>query len=159
MASPKPHKNNQIALLCTIHTSSQSSKQKVLDLLSSARSYYTEEKAQCTTWSYFTASARPKAPSQLIAKSEHDTILGGMEIYTDKRALSTQQEETWFKDFQKKVKDEGLYSDKGEEMVVWYPTAGFVARDDVAAPYGGIVMLAVFTCKEGKRDAVVEVIA
>lgn len=82
-----------------------------------------------------------------------------MEIYTDKQALSIQQEESWFKEFQQKVKDEGLYGEKGEEMVVWYPTAGFVAREDVAAPYGGVVMLAVFTCKEGKRDDVVEVIA
>lgn len=81
-----------------------------------------------------------------------------MEIYTDKQALSTQQQEDWFKDFQRQVKNENLYSTDGEELVVWYPTAGFVARTNVATPYGGVVMLAIFTCKEGKRDAVVEVL-
>lgn len=81
-----------------------------------------------------------------------------MEIYADKQALSTQQEEDWFKTFQKSVKTEGLYSEKGEEMVVWYPTAGFIAREDVAAPYGGVIMLALFTSKDGERDAVVEVL-
>lgn len=81
-----------------------------------------------------------------------------MEIYSDKQALSTQQKEAWFQEFQQKVKDEGLYDSRGEELVVWYPTAGFVARKDVAAPYGGIVMLALFTCKSGKRDTVVKAI-
>lgn len=83
-----------------------------------------------------------------------------MEIYSDKQALTTQQSESWFQNFQKKVKDERLY-EKDEELVVWYPTAGFVSRSDSAAPFGNgtVVMLAVFTCKDGQRDKVVDVIA
>ena len=82
-----------------------------------------------------------------------------MEIYSDKSALSTQQSEAWFKEFHARIKDEGLY-EREEELVVWYPVAGFVARGDSAAPFGkgAVVMVAVFTCKEGRRDAVVDVI-
>ncbi|KAK5076649.1 hypothetical protein LTR64_005873 [Lithohypha guttulata] len=152
------HQNNQIALLCTLHASSTSAKQKVTDLLSTGREYYTTGKAQCTTWCYFTPSTRPKAPSQLISKDEKETVVAGFEIYSDKQALSTQQNEDWFKNFQKTVKEEKLFNERGEEQVAWYPTAGFVAREDAAPPYGGIVMLAVFTCKEGKRDEVVKVV-
>lgn len=94
----------------------------------------------------------------MIPKDAKDTIICGMEIYTTKQALSTQQNEDWFKNFQKQAKDEKLYTGKGEELVAWYPAAGFVAREDAAPPYGGIVMLAVFTCQEGKRDQVVEVL-
>ena len=92
-----------------------------------------------------------------------------MEIYSDKQALSTQMKEPWFQDFAKRVKEEGLYDtskgdNQGERMVAWYPTAGFVAResskDGLARPFGkgSVVMLALFQCKEGKRDQVMEVI-
>lgn len=83
-----------------------------------------------------------------------------MEIYSDKQALSNQLKEPWFQDFGKQVKEEGLYSQKGENMVAWYPVAGFVAREELARPFGKgvVVMLAVFTCKEGKRDEVVKVV-
>lgn len=159
MESPTPHQNNKLALVCTIHTSSPSATQRYLDLLSSSRSYYTQDKAQCTTWTYLKPSSRAKAPSQLIKKANRDTTICGVEIYSDKHALSTQQEEAWFKDFQKRAKEESLYGAKGEELVAWYPTAGFVARTKTAGPYGGIVMFALFTCKEGKRDTVVKVLA
>lgn len=81
-----------------------------------------------------------------------------MEIYTNKNALSTQQQEQWFKDYASLVEKEGLAA-KPEELVVWYPTAGFVSRDDATvAGRGTIVMIAVFKCKSGKRDQVVEVL-
>lgn len=81
-----------------------------------------------------------------------------MEIYTNKTALSTQQQEQWFKDYASKVEKEGLVS-KPEELVVWYPTTGFVSRDDAtAAGKGTIVMVAVFKCKSGKRDQMVDVL-
>ena len=82
-------------------------------------------------------------------------------MYSDKAALQTQQGESWYKDFQSRSKQEGLFSEKGEVLEAWYPAAGFVARDErdagIAKPFGRgvIVMLAVFTCKEGKRDEVV----
>lgn len=81
-----------------------------------------------------------------------------MEIYSSKDALSTQQSEKWFKDYEKKVKEEGLVS-RGGELVVWYPVAGFVSRNEgTVAGEGTVVMVAVFTCKEGGREAVVEVL-
>lgn len=90
-----------------------------------------------------------------------------MEIYSDKQALSTQMKESWFQNFGERVKRERLYdtskaNGKGEHMVAWYPVAGFVAREEskLARPFGHgvVVMLAVFTCKEGKRDQVVKVL-
>ena len=158
MASP--HSNNKIALLCTIHASSTTSRDKILTSLKSASTdYYRNAKSQCTTWTYFQPSTRPKAPSQLIAKDKKDVVIGGLEIYTDKQALSSQQQESWFKEHERRAKSENWY-EKDEELVVWYPTAGFVSRDDsTQAGQGKIVMLAVFTCKEGKRNAVVDVIS
>src|SRR4051794_17958383 len=121
-----PHPNNQIALFCTLHPSSPAARTKVLSLLTSAsRNYYRTSKSQCTTWSYFLPSTRPKAPSQLVPNDKKDLVIAGMEIYTDKNAFSTQQHESWFQDFEKQVRDEGLYQTK-DEMVAWYPTAGFV---------------------------------
>jgi len=84
-------------------------------------------------------------------------VIGGLEIYADKAALSTQQSESWFKEDHQTVKDEGLY-EKPEELVVWYPTAGFVSRGDSANSKAAIVMMAVFTCKGGCRDKVVDVV-
>lgn len=155
-----PHSNNKIALLCTIHPSSTTTRDKVLTSLKSASTeYYRDEKAKCTTWSYFRPSTRPKAPSQLIPKDKKDLVVGGLEIYTDKQALSSQQQESWFKEHSQRARSENWY-EKDEELVVWYPTAGFVSRDDTTqAGEGKVVMLAVFTCKEGKRDAVVDVIS
>lgn len=153
------HPNNKIALLCTLHPTTQDARSKVLSLLDRAGSYYRSPKSQCTTWTYFTPSARAKAPSQLIPKDKHDRVIGGMEIYSSKDALSTQQHEAWFQDFHAQVKAEGLY-EKDEELVVWYPAAGFVSRGDSAAPFGNgtIVMQAVFTCKDGQREKVLGVL-
>lgn len=94
-----------------------------------------------------------------MPKDKRDVVIGGMEIYTDKQALSTQQNEPWFVDFAKQVKDEGLYG-PDEELVVWYPAAGFVSRSDSATPFGKgtVVMIAIFTCKDGQRSKVVDVI-
>lgn len=159
MAPSVPHQNNKIALLCRLHTASPSANKKVVELLSSARSYYTTEAAKCTTWSYCSPSTRPKAPSQFIPSSEKATTIFGIEIYTEKQALSAQQQEDWFVDFQNRVKSDDLYAQKGEELTAWYPIAGFVARETVATPYGGIVMFALFTCRQGRRDSVADVLA
>lgn len=103
-------------------------------------------------------STRPKAPSQLVPAAKKDTLIAGMEIYTDKNALSTQQQESWFKEFAERGEKEGLLSAK-DELVAWYPTTGFVSRGDGTVTGEGIVvMIAVFTCKEGGREKVVEVI-
>lgn len=93
-----------------------------------------------------------------MPKDKRDLTIGGMEIYTDKSALTTQQSEDWFREFRERVKGEGLY-EREEELVVWYPSAGFVARGEkTSAGKGSIVMLAIFTCKEGMREKVVDVV-
>lgn len=90
--------------------------------------------------------------------AEKDTLIGGMEIYSSKDALTTQQSEAWFKEYEKRVQEEKLVS-RGGELVVWYPVAGFVSRGEATtAGEGTVVMIAVFTCKEGGREAVVEVL-
>lgn len=153
------HPNNKIALLCTLHPTTKDARSKVLSLLDHGSAYYRSPKSKCTTWTYFTPSTRPKAPSQLISKDKRDLVIGGMEIYTDKDALSTQQNESWFQDFHKQVEADGLY-EKDEDLVVWYPAAGFVSRGDSAAPFGKgtVVMQAVFTCKDGQREKVLDVL-
>ncbi|KAK5944714.1 hypothetical protein PMZ80_001914 [Knufia obscura] len=153
-----PHPNNAIALLCTLHPSSTDARSKTLSLLNAGAPYYRSPRSQCTTWTYFTPSTRPKAPSQLVPKDKRELTIGGMEIYTDKSALTTQQSEDWFREFRERVKAEGLY-EREEELVVWYPSAGFVARGETtSAGKGSIVMLAIFTCKEGQREKVVDVV-
>jgi len=82
-------------------------------------------------------------------------MIAGLEIYTSKSALSTQLEDPTFQSYHTAVKAEDLYA-KPEELVAWYPEAGFVAREAVAGPFGGgnIVMVAKFLCREGGRDKV-----
>lgn len=76
-----------------------------------------------------------------------------MEIYTDKSALSAQLEEEAYKSYHSTIKREGLYR-KDEDLIAYYPTAGFVARGASAEPYGkGItVMIAKFTLKGGEEE-------
>lgn len=85
------------------------------------------------------------------------TLVGGMEIYTDKSSLSIQLREPWFQDL-KKQSEEKQWHTRREEMVAWYPVGGFVARTDLARPFGKgvIVLLARFTCRdaEGKQKVV-----
>ena len=148
---------NSIALICFLHPSSQSAQQTILtDLQSSSQHYYRHPKSLCTTWTYFTPSTRKGALYQQLstsfpAKSDsRKLLLGGVEIYTDKSALSKQMQEEWFKAFQRKTKDEKLLVEgKGEEMRVWEPVGGFVSRGArEEGDRGVIVMLAVFECKD-----------
>lgn len=154
---------NSIALLCTIHPSSNHARTETIsDLQSAAKSYYPLPKAQCSTWSYFVPATRKGAISQ-NAPSEfsRDLTIAGMEIYTDKRALTTQQSEPWFQEYLRKSKDYNRLdtrkaAGKGEELVAWYPAAGFVSRGEGASGKGTIVCVAKFAAKPGQADKVVE---
>lgn len=75
-------------------------------------------------------------------------MIGGLEIYTTKSALSDQIGDADFQAYHEKVKREGLYS-KDEELVAFYPSAGFVAREVHALPFGGtLISLSRFICKD-----------
>lgn len=84
-------------------------------------------------------------------------MIGGMEVYTDKAALSIQMDEAWFQKYLETAKREEFFA-KDEQLVVWYPTAGFVSRDDTAPPFGrGVVVITgMVTSKDGMRDKAVE---
>ncbi|RFU30802.1 hypothetical protein B7463_g5545, partial [Scytalidium lignicola] len=128
-----------------------------------AADFYRSSRGFCTTWSYFLPRASnieasfqpPWTPSS--SNVGRETLVGGMEIYTDKSSLSTQLKEPWFQELKRQGKEEGWHA-RMEEMVAWYPVGGFVARTDLARPFGGgvIVLLARFTCKdeEGKKKIV-----
>lgn len=83
--------------------------------------------------------------------------MGGMEIYTDKSSLSTQLREPWFRELKRRGREEGWHA-RAEEMVAWYPVGGFIARTDLARPFGGgvIVLLSKRRCRdeEGKQKIV-----
>lgn len=108
-------------------------------LRTNARDYYRQPKAKCTTWSYYTPF--PSSSSQLV--------IGGLEIYTSKAALSDQvNDKEFFQPYHETVKKEGLYS-KDEELVAYYLAAGFIARNDHAVPFGGtIISQTRFICKD-----------
>jgi len=76
-------------------------------------------------------------------------MVAGMEIYTDKEGFSRQLAHSDFKSYHATVKSEDLYV-KPEELVVWYPKGGFVARDSTSPPHGKgtIVMIAKFILKD-----------
>ena len=67
-------------------------------------------------------------------------------MYATKAALSAQMADPAFKVFHDTMEREGLYG-RAEELVVWYPTAGFVARGTEgkmgrAEPWGvGVVVV------------------
>lgn len=149
-----------IALICFLYPSSEDKQSTVTSHLQSAsRDYYRQPSSLCTTWSYFTITTRKGGLYQSLstsfpAKSESPKLLiGGVEIYTDKSALSTQMEKPWFKEFARKAKDESWYQEgKGEEMKVWEPAGGFVSRKGrEEGGEGTIVILAVFECKDSGK--------
>ena len=80
-----------------------------------------------------------------------------MEIYIHKSALSTQLADPTFQFYHATVKAEELYTIP-EELVAWYPTGGFVSRDDTAPPFGKgvIVVTAQFFCKTGMMERVLK---
>ena len=146
-----------IALICFAYPSTSSNQSTMISRLQSAsKDYYHHPESLCTTWSYFTPATRKGALYQPLstsfpAKSESPKLLvGGVEIYTDKSALSIQQEKPWFKEYARQSKDEGWHQEgKGEEMRVWEPAGGFVSRKGrEEGGKGKIVMLAVFECKD-----------
>ena len=74
-----------------------------------------------------------------------------MEIYTDKKALSKQMGEEWFKGFQKESKEQGWFGEGGEEMNIWEVRGGFVSRSTrEMGGKGTVVMLAKFECKDAE---------
>jgi quinol monooxygenase YgiN len=84
-----------------------------------AREYYRKPEAKCTAWSYF-------VPFE--TKAGQQPVIGGLEIYTSKKALQTQVDDpVYFQPYHATVKREQLYS-KPEELVGWYQAAGFVSR-------------------------------
>ena len=111
---------------------------KCIDLLrKGAREYYRQPPANCTTWSYFTAFPPPKPGT-----SAKPTICG-LEIYTEKTALQRQVDDpVHFQSYHKRVKEEGLY-EKPEDLVAWYLTDGFVARDGRASRSEGGALISV----------------
>lgn len=149
-----------VALICFIYPSSEEKQSIVTSHLQSAsKEYYRHPSSLCTTWSYFTLSTRKGGLYQPLStsfppKSENPKLLiGGVEIYTDKSALSTQMGKPWFKEFARKAKDESWYQEgKGEEMRVWEPAGGFVSRKGrEEGGKGTIMMLAVFECKDSGK--------
>ncbi|KAK0922605.1 hypothetical protein LTR91_004380 [Friedmanniomyces endolithicus] len=117
-----------IALLCMLHPSSPSAQDRCLSLLRHiAREYYRKPSAKCTAWSYFL----PFKPSK-----DQEPIIGGLEVYTAKSALQSQVEDPeFFQRYHRIVREEALYA-KPEELVAWYLTAGFVARNGNAGSRG-----------------------
>lgn len=76
-------------------------------------------------------------------------MIGGLEIYTSKAALSDQvNDQEFFQSYHETVKKEGLYS-KDEELIACYLAAGFIARKDHALPFGGtLISQTKFICKD-----------
>lgn len=120
---------------------------QILELVrKNAREYYRQPRAKCKTWSYYTPF--PPVSSQLV--------IGGLEIYTSKAALSDQVNDRDFQAYHETVKRERLYS-KDEDLVAYYFTAGFVARKDHAFPFGGtLISLTRFICND--KAAVLELL-
>lgn len=121
---------------------------KVLELLKKgARDYYRQPSAKCTTWSYFVPSPPPK-------KADTPPVIGGLEIYTDKNALQKQVDDPiFFQAYHETAKKEALYA-KDEELVAWYLTDGFMAREQHAKPFGGnLISLTRFV---GDREAILK---
>jgi len=84
-----------------------------------AREYYRRPEAKCTAWSYFVP---------FKTKAGQQPVIGGLEIYTSKKALQAQVDDpVYFQPYHATVKRENLYS-KPEELVGWYQAAGFVSR-------------------------------
>lgn len=138
----KSKPSRQLPDTCTNHNF------KVLELLQKgAREYYRQPSAKCTTWSYFVPFPPPK-------KADAPLVIGGMEIYTEKQALQKQIDDpVFFQAFHETAKKESLYA-KEEELVAWYLTAGFVAREQHAKPFGGnLISLSKFV---GDREAILK---
>ena len=62
-------------------------------------------------------------------------------------------EDEAYKSYHSSIKREALYR-KDEDLIAYYPTAGFIARETSAKPFGKgvIVMLAKFVLKGGKDE-------
>ncbi|TKA32351.1 hypothetical protein B0A50_01457 [Salinomyces thailandicus] len=117
---------NGIALFCTLHPASTEKQAICLDLLrQSSRDYYRHPSSLCTSWSYFTPFPPPKPNSKTAARP----TICGLEVYTQKSALQAQVDDpVHFQAYHEKVRREGLY-EKPEELVAWWLSEGFVARD------------------------------
>lgn len=89
-------------------------------------------------------------------KADTPLVIGGLEIYTDKNALQKQVDDpVTFQAYHETAKKEALYS-KEEELVAWYLTDGFVAREQHAKPFGGnLISLTKFV---GDREAILKVL-
>ncbi|KXT07419.1 hypothetical protein AC578_478 [Pseudocercospora eumusae] len=137
--------SNGIALLCKLYPKSAQKSERVLELLRrGAREYYRKPEALCSTWCYFTP---------LQSNGNHDLVIAGLEVYDRKSALQAQVDDPeYFQAYHRTVKTEDLYA-KDEELVAWYQTSGFLARDQHATPFGGcLVFLTKLVCKD--RDDV-----
>lgn len=156
------------ALILFMHPWSESKSERLQSLLPSARDYLLSPESQCSTWTFFTPSTRPKAPFQQltaapISKSGagKPLLIGGVEIYESRAALDKQLDKPWFKAFQDATKQESLYS-RDEEIAAWTPVGGFVSRQKREMHQEGtVVMLARFECKDaGKaKQAVVDALS
>ncbi|KAK4951322.1 hypothetical protein LTR10_010295 [Elasticomyces elasticus] len=138
---------DSIALLCMLYPESASKQERCLGLLqTNAREYYRQPSAKCTTWSYFQPSKPGKQP-----------VIGGLEIYTSKAALTAQVNDTvYFQPYHETVKRESLYS-KPEELVAWYQTDGFVARGKGGKEGEGVLISTTkMECKD--RQTVLDVL-
>lgn len=78
------------------------------------------------------------------------TALAGMEVYTDKAALQRQLDHPDFQKYHETVEKEQLYSSP-EVLTAWYPTAGFLAREQTT-PKAALVMTAMFFLKDGQES-------
>lgn len=121
---------------------------QVLELLQrGARDYYRQPSSKCTTWSYF-------VPFPSSKKADAPLVVGGLEIYTEKQALQKQIDDPiFFQAYHETAKKEALYA-KEEELVAWYFTAGFIAREQDAKPFGGnLISLSRFV---GDREGILK---
>lgn len=156
------------ALISFLHPWSESKSERLQALLPSARDYYLSSESQCSTWTFFTPSTRPKAPFHQLSAAPaskssagRPLLIGGVEIYESRQALERQLDKPWFKAFQDATKQESLYS-LDEEIGAWTPVGGFVARQAREMHQKGtVVMLARFECRDsGKaKQAVVDALS
>lgn len=160
-----------IALLCTLYPASlekqkrvpssillhlvrpsylQTSIQILALLRAGARDYYRRPTSKCTTWSYFTPLlTSPKSDSNLL-------LIGGLEIYTHKSALQDQaNDKAFFQAYHETARRESLYA-KNEDLVAYRHAAGFLARDELAQPFGEGTIVSVTRLECRDRDAVVK---
>ncbi|KXT14672.1 hypothetical protein AC579_6402 [Pseudocercospora musae] len=141
--------SNGVALLCKLYPKSARKSERVLELLGrGAREYYRKPEAHCSTWCYFT----PSSP-----KTNDDLVIAGLEVYDRRSALQAQVDDPeYFQAYHQAVKAEDLYA-KGEELVAWYQTSGFLAREQHSIPFGGcLVFLTKLICKD--RDEVLKLL-